>query len=42
MDMNCQKCGNQERCLNLIRNGMVVYCGCSLCNPVRKEDENER
>lgn len=36
--LNCQNCGNQERCLRLIRQGMTVYCGSSLCRPVKKEE----
>ena len=34
---SCRECGNNERCRELIRKGMIPYCGSSLCKPVHKE-----
>ena len=38
MVRDCTECGNVSRCLKLIKKGMVPYCGGSLCNPVKKEE----
>ena len=35
---SCRECGNNERCLQLIKGGMVPYCGGSLCKPIPKEE----
>ena len=35
---DCRECGNDERCLELTREGMVPYCGSSLCKPIPKEE----
>lgn len=37
---NCWECANYAHCLELIRKGIVVYCGSSMCNP-KSEDETE-
>jgi hypothetical protein len=38
MVKNCTECGNNDRCLQMIREGTVVYCGSTLCKPIQKEE----
>ncbi len=38
MVKNCTECGNNDRCLQMIKEGTVVYCGSSLCKPLLKEE----
>ena len=33
---NCTECGNVERCLDKIAAGTVVFCGSSMCKPIKK------
>lgn len=35
---DCTECSNIKRCLKLIKEGKVPYCGSSLCKPIHKEE----
>ena len=33
---NCRECGNAHYCFEKLKDGIVVYCGSSMCKPEKE------